>query len=64
MSNFRKLCFLHDGDYFSFENKIYKVDWGLDEPNNAIHLKTGTYSYIDETIRVKWLKNYEKLTLV
>ena len=64
MSNFRELSFLHDGDYFSFENKIYKVDWGLDEPSNAIHLKTGTYCYIDETIRVKWLKNYEKLTLV
>lgn len=64
MSNFRKFSFLHNGDYFLFENKIYKVDWSLEKPNNAILVKNNTQCYIDEDVRVKWLKNYKNLTLV
>lgn len=64
MSNFRKLSFLHHGDYFSYENRIYKVDWDLDEPNNAILVKSNTPCYIEEHTRVKWLRNYKNLTLI
>lgn len=64
MSSFRRLYFLHNGDYFVYEDKIYKVDWTLEEPYNVIRVKTGKSEYIEEYIKVKWLRNYKNLAVV
>lgn len=64
MRNFRRLDFLKHGDYFVYRNKIYKVDWNLEDLNNAIRVKDNSEHYIDEFERVKWLKNYKNLSII
>lgn len=64
MSNFKQLNFLHNGDYFTYENKIYKVDWTLDESYNVIRVKTEELDYIEPYTRVKWLRNFENIKLI
>lgn len=64
MSKFRELSYLQHGDYFSYENKIYRVDWDLNEPNNAIRVKDNSIHAIEEFERVKWLENYEKFSII
>lgn len=64
MSNFRQLSYLRHGDYFSHKNKIYKVDWYLEDSNNVIRVKDDSEHYIDEFERVKWLRNYKKLSII
>lgn len=64
MSNSRILLNLHDKDYFSYENRIYQIDWSLKKPNNVIRVCTGEPCYIDEYNTVKWLRNYKNLTVI
>lgn len=63
MSDFRELDFLKYDDYFVYKHKIYKVDWSLEDSNNAIRVKDGSVHYIDEFERVKWLRNYKNLSI-
>lgn len=55
MSDFRKLSFLHQNDYFVFNKELFKVDWCLKD-NNAINMKTNKPCYINENEQVKWLR--------
>lgn len=64
MSNFRLLEYLHNGDYFTYQDKIYKVDWTLEDPYNVIRVKNGMPEYIKDCNRVKWLRNYKELTVL
>lgn len=64
MSKMRTLSFLHHGDYISYNNNIYKVDWSLSDNNNVIHVKTNKPFYIKENEKVKWLDNFKKLHLI
>lgn len=64
MSNMRRLSFLHHEDIISYNGKIYKVDWDLDDNNNVVEVKTNKPQYIDEYKKVKWLRNYNNITLI
>lgn len=64
MSNMRTLSYLHDGDYISYKNRIYKIEWGLPDNNNVICVKNNKPCFIDEYERVKWLRNYEDFTII
>ena len=57
----RILSYMHQGDYISYNQKIYKVDWTLGDNNNVIHVKTNQHHYINIKEKVKWLKNFSIL---
>lgn len=64
MNSIRTLSYLHHGDYIFYNKRIYKIDWGLDDNNNVIDIKSNKPMYIDEYEKVKWLRNYNNFILL